>query len=118
MREAHEKLSKVVRRDALSNMVRKTVQYRAFRPGPQSALGPVLKMFPLFLSSKKCYRGKLSLKVTVFEKLLTLNVRVEFESYLRYQSWYRDVENLGALFQIGAKPGKIYFFRQGMTVLS
>ena len=55
-------------------------------------------------------QGELSLKVTVFEKLLTLNVREEFEWYLRYQSWYRDVENLGALFQIGAKPEKIYFF--------
>ena len=38
--------------------VRKTVQYRAFRPGPWSGPRAVLKMFPSFFSSKKCRKGR------------------------------------------------------------
>ena len=75
------------------------VQYRAFRPGPRNGPGAVLKMFlPLFeLKEVPKWGEELIMKATVFAKLLTLNMREEFKWFLRYQPWYRDVENLKRL---------------------
>ena len=80
----------------VESKVRKMVQYRAFRPGPRNGPGAVLKMFlPLFeLKEVPKWGEELIMKATVFAELLTLNMREEFKWFLRYQPWYRDVENL------------------------
>ena len=49
--------------------------------------------------------GELSIKATLFGKLLTLYVREDFKWYLRNQPWYRDVENLETVLQICAQEG-------------